>query len=343
MNSKLILGFDACLGMAAITMQRRKTLVDAYSAAAVKSQQINAQRTMMKTIAILSLLGALTLAGRGLAQDNAELVAEYSRLQGTWKFASLETDGAPRLAENHSDSYLAVRDNQFTMTSADGIYKGTFTLDPEKKQHRIDFHFKEGPEAGETALGIYELDKGAWRICFALGKTARPTEFATKAGSGTVFEILQRSGTTQERAAISDGPAANPAGALDPELQKMQGEWLMLAGEMDGQKLPESFLKGARRVAKGDTVTVRMSGQRFWHARVALNTNKQPREIDYEVASGPSQGKKQFGIYEWDSGKLKICFADPGKDRPTDFTTEKGSGRSSSVWERRKDEKPEHQ
>jgi hypothetical protein len=46
--------------------------------------------------------------------------------------------------------------------------------------------------------------------------------------------------------------------------------------------------------------------------------------------------KPTLGIYAFDGDRLKMCFAAPGKERPTDFGSKKGSGQQFSVWEREK-------
>ncbi len=65
-----------------------------------------------------------------------------------------------------------------------------------------------------------------------------------------------------------------------------------------------------------------------------LDPSKQPKSIDYAVTAGPNQGKKQFGIYELAGATVKFCFSAAGKERPADFTTKSGDGRTSSVWKR---------
>ena len=46
--------------------------------------------------------------------------------------------------------------------------------------------------------------------------------------------------------------------------------------------------------------------------------------------------RRQHGIYEFDGEKMKLCFAGPGKDRPTAYTAEAGPGHTLTVWVREK-------
>jgi uncharacterized protein (TIGR03067 family) len=52
--------------------------------------------------------------------------------------------------------------------------------------------FTEGPEKGNTALGIYELDGDEWKLCLTITAKDRPTEFAAKPKSGLGLEVLKR-------------------------------------------------------------------------------------------------------------------------------------------------------
>jgi hypothetical protein len=45
-------------------------------------------------------------------------------------------------------------------------------------------------------------------------------------------------------------------------------------------------------------------------------------------------GKKVRGIYELDGDTLRFCVAPPDKDRPTEFTSRKGSGYTLRVFRR---------
>jgi len=71
-------------------------------------------------------------------------------------------------------------------------YKGTFSIDPGKNPKTIDIKFTEGPEKGNTSLGIYELDGEDFKLCLTVTAKDRPTEFAAKAKSGLGLETLKR-------------------------------------------------------------------------------------------------------------------------------------------------------
>jgi uncharacterized protein (TIGR03067 family) len=125
-----------------------------------------------------------------------------------------------------------------------------------------------------------------------------------------------------------------PQDAVKAEMARLEGEWSMVSGEIDRQPLPEEMVKTAKRVAKDGETTVTIGGQLFMKANFTVDPTKKPKAIDYEFTGGPTKGKKQLGIYELDGDTAKFCFASPGQDRPADFTTKEGSGRTLSVWKR---------
>jgi uncharacterized protein (TIGR03067 family) len=133
---------------------------------------------------------------------------------------------------------------------------------------------------------------------------------------------------------------AEESEAVKKDLAHMQGEWAMVSGAADGQPMPEQMRKQMKRICKGNETTTTMAGQVFIKAKVALDASKKPKTIDYEMTEGFTRGKKQLGIYELDGDTFRSCFAAPGADRPTDFTSKPGDGRTLSVWTRQKQATP---
>ena len=128
--------------------------------------------------------------------------------------------------------------------------------------------------------------------------------------------------------------------AVKKDLAQMQGEWSMVSGSADGQPMPEQMRKQMKRVCKGDETTTTMGGQMFIKAKFTLDPSKKPKTIDYQMTDGHTKGKKQLGIYEVDGDTFKACFGKPDAERPTDFTSQPGDGRTLSVWKREKPAAP---
>ena len=140
--------------------------------------------------AVLALTAGLSLAaGDG---NKKALDMEYAKLEGTWQVVSLEVDGMMIPKETIKNSKLIIKSKEFTMKENIATYKGTFSIDPSKKPKTIDIKFTEGPENGNTSLGIYELDGDDLKLCLSVTTKERPTEFSAKPKSGHGFEVLKR-------------------------------------------------------------------------------------------------------------------------------------------------------
>jgi uncharacterized protein (TIGR03067 family) len=124
------------------------------------------------------------------------------------------------------------------------------------------------------------------------------------------------------------------------DLAQLQGEWSMVSGSADGQTMPEQMRKQMKRICKGDETTTTMAGQVYFKAKITIDPSKTPKTIDYQMTEGVTKGKTQLGIYELDGETFKSCFGKPDAERPTDFTSKPGDGRTVSVWKREKQAAP---
>lgn len=258
---------------------------------------------------------------------------DLKHLQGAWAVKSLKVEGQAMAAETLAEARIAVEGNRFSSTGMGVVYEGTLEMDPSASPARIDMKFDAGPEKGNTNLGIYELNGDSWKLCLATRGTVRPARFAAPAGSGFALETLVRAGTTPPKSRVSkkSAPAAEPGGAAT----ELEGEWNMLSGVMDGKPMDSSLVQWVKRVTQGNQTTVLAGPQTMLKVSFTLDSSQLPRCIDYVNLAGAQKGKSQEGIYKIDAGVLTVCVAAPGAQRPAEFKSVPGDGRTLTAWKRR--------
>jgi uncharacterized protein (TIGR03067 family) len=79
-----------------------------------------------------------------------------------------------------------------------------------------------------------------------------------------------------------------------------------------------------------------MGDRVFFKAKITIDPSKKPKAIDYSMIEGFTKGKQQLGIYEINGDEFKASFGKPGAERPTDFSSKPGDGRTVSVWKKAK-------
>jgi uncharacterized protein (TIGR03067 family) len=124
--------------------------------------------------------------------------------------------------------------------------------------------------------------------------------------------------------------------AIQRELKKFEGTWVMASGENDGKPLAADVVKKARLVIQGERHTVKVGNDTYVGTH-KLDPNKSPKTIDVKDTDGPFKGKTLKGIYELTDEAFRICIAPPDKDRPTEFTTKSGTGMLMHEWKKEKD------
>lgn len=107
--------------------------------------------------------------------------------------------------------------------------------------------------------------------------------------------------------------ATDHAGEEDDQ-DKVQGVWILSAGEKAGREAPEEGLKDVLVTFEGGTFTWK-TGNEETRGTFSLDPARSPREISMSAA-----GKKLAGIYRLEGDVLKIRVG-AGDDRPTDFAS----------------------
>lgn len=255
------------------------------------------------------------------------MTTDLKKLQGIWNIVALEVEGQKMPT---GDARVVVKGGRFTSLSMGATYEGELVVDTSESPNTFDLKFTAGPEKGNVNRGIFELDGDTWRICLNLTGKDRPKKFATWTGSGLALETLQRARTHRAKSTpASRAKEPDRPFHLEPA-PELEGEWAMVSCVSSGQTLDKQFVKMGKRVARGNEITVTMGPQVILKAKFTVDRSPNPMTIDYVLTSR----QFQYGIYELEGESLKVNFSAPGEERPADFNSAAGDGRTLTQWRR---------
>jgi len=120
------------------------------------------------------------------------------------------------------------------------------------------------------------------------------------------------------------------------DLDKLQGKWILVAMEVDGEEFPAEDRKDWTAEYEGNKLTLRAGETVRRRGIVTLNTSRNPKAMNtWDLTKdGPFEDQTVPGIYEISGDSLKVCFARPGNERPKEFTTKEGTGFLLCVYKR---------
>jgi uncharacterized protein (TIGR03067 family) len=111
------------------------------------------------------------------------------------------------------------------------------------------------------------------------------------------------------------------------DLENIQGEWQAIWLEDDGRKIPAPKVKQTTATISGTSYTLHQGDQDFSGFITSIDPSQNPATIDFLRARGANDpGQSYRGIYLLEGDELSICVAPPGKARPMDFDSRRGSG-----------------
>ncbi len=106
--------------------------------------------------------------------------------------------------------------------------------------------------------------------------------------------------------------------AADAKDEALEGKWKVVSVERDG-KTDAKWTDGVRTMKDGKYELKPKEGDAVTGGYKLIDTTTTPKEIDFMPDAGQYKGKTLKGIYAIKGDTLKICFAEPGKDRPKEF------------------------
>jgi uncharacterized protein (TIGR03067 family) len=125
--------------------------------------------------------------------------------------------------------------------------------------------------------------------------------------------------------------------AIKKDRKQIEGKWRIVALEVNGNKANDDDAKKLSVVNGSDgTWTLLSEGKEISKGTSTFDPTKKPKSIDFTPTEGEGKGNQYLGIYELGETTRKMCFAPPGKERPTEFTSAPGSEIVLVTFEREK-------
>lgn len=133
-------------------------------------------------------------------------------------------------------------------------------------------------------------------------------------------------------AAVTEGGEDD---AIKKDLKLMAGTWRVISYEKDGKKTPAEQLEKTRSIYTADgKATVQRDGKTIIQATIKIDPTKKPKQSAASYTQGELKGKTVLAIYEIDGNTMRACYALPGQDRPTEFSSKPGSGHVLITYKR---------
>jgi uncharacterized protein (TIGR03067 family) len=143
---------------------------------------------------MIAALGLLVAACNRQAATPETPKTDLDRFQGTWSLVSAMQDGKALPEDKVKQTTIVFKGDTFRfpgLAEYATSKEGTIKLDETKTPKEMDAISTEK----EVMLGIYALDEGGYKVCFAPAGKPRPTELSSVPGSGYILQSWRRQNT----------------------------------------------------------------------------------------------------------------------------------------------------
>jgi uncharacterized protein (TIGR03067 family) len=138
---------------------------------------------------------------------------------------------------------------------------------------------------------------------------------------------------------LAAGAALTAADAKDEAIkkdrQKYAGTWQVVSLEVDGNQAAEENARKITVINEMDGQwTIEVEGKVIARGTSEIDPTKKPKSVDLTQTEGEAKGQTVLGIYELGDDTRKVCLGQPGKERPTEFSSTAGGGHILAVLKR---------
>jgi uncharacterized protein (TIGR03067 family) len=119
--------------------------------------------------------------------------------------------------------------------------------------------------------------------------------------------------------------------STDNDADTLQGKWLIVSSEYEGQDTTRVYRSGTALVFKGNESYFTDGFAQSMKTKFKLDQSAKPKAIDL----GEDDKKMTLGIYAIEKDSLQLCLNSSGK-RPSEFKTAKGDKTNLFTLKRQK-------
>jgi uncharacterized protein (TIGR03067 family) len=136
----------------------------------------------------LIAIAAIPVIGAQDAPAPAKPTGIMAQLQGAWTVTS---SNGQDTAGSGQEIVTTITSNRYEQSVNGQISeRGTFKIDDSKKPMTVDISITDGPNAGQSVPGVFQLDGNKLTAKFGEpGSTVRPTDFAPAEGFMTFVMV----------------------------------------------------------------------------------------------------------------------------------------------------------
>jgi len=125
--------------------------------------------------------------------------------------------------------------------------------------------------------------------------------------------------------------------AIKKDRKQIEGTWRVVALVVNGDKASDGDAKKITVINGADGAwRLYDDGKEINKGPSTIDPTMKPKTIDFKPSEGEGKGEEYLGIYELGKKTRKMCFAPPGKPRPTEFASKAGSEHILVTFEREK-------
>lgn len=125
--------------------------------------------------------------------------------------------------------------------------------------------------------------------------------------------------------------------AIQKDRNQIKGTWRVVVLVVNGNMLMDEDARKLTVVNSSDgTWSLRSEGIEISKGISTFDPTKKPKAIDFMPTDREANGNQYFGIYELGENTRRMCFAPLGKERPSEFSSARGSEHICLTFEREK-------